>query len=141
MTRILLIASFFLLLAPAASVRAADCATECRAIYAYCMEHSASLGDQKACKDQLNACEAQCESLAPDAEISSAGTGDPNRRYYCRVTWNFGFSDSTYEGWGPTEEVGLSDARNRCERSNIIPIYKGYCGRKIKSHSCKDQGA
>jgi len=34
--------------------------TDCRAEYARCMEHSKTLGDQKACKDTLAQCEKGC---------------------------------------------------------------------------------
>jgi hypothetical protein len=68
-------------------------------------------------------------------------SSDSNKRWYCEVTWDFGFSDSTYEGWGPTRPAAIANAKFHCKISNIIPKYKAVCGFKPKGISCKDKGS
>jgi hypothetical protein len=139
----------------------ADCPTLCRVTYAKCMEDSSTIPQQETCKKNLQTCEEGCESakskpvalskafpknfvLGPeDPELVKAlGATSANDRWHCRVTWNFGWTDGTYNGKGPTEQAALGDAVRDCQWKNFaVQEWKAVCSRKPKGKSCSDSGA
>lgn len=122
-----------------------DCPTLCRVEYSKCMEDSSDLSSQKQCQEDLDDCETQCGSVTETAPVPPGPTRAmalvrDDRPWHCKVVWDLGSSDGTYDGFGSTEVAAFGDAVEKCKFANFaVAEWKAACSRKPKGRTCQIQ--
>lgn len=72
------------------------------------------------------------QSSLPAVELPLEATSNETSNYAaqpwsCRVSWNFGYTDKTFQGEGSSEEGAAAAAKDRCLSETIIDDQKHYC--------------